>query len=96
MQSLSLQLNHNQGKPTIILCDSSFAIKLLKNLVMHCRSKHVDVRFHLIRELTRTSTVELVHYTQKQVAHVMTRPLKLDVFLKLRKLLVVCSQNDIN
>ena len=49
---------------------------------MHGRSKHIDVRFHFLRELTKAGTVELVHCgTQEQLADVMTKPLKLDVFL---------------
>ena len=51
---------------------------------MHGRSKHIDVRFHFLRELTKTGTVELVHCgTQEQLTDVMTKPLKLDVFLNL-------------
>ena len=42
------KLGQNQGKPTIIHCDSSSAIKLSKNPVMHGRSKHIDVRFHFL------------------------------------------------
>lgn len=30
-------------------CDNIFAIKLSRNLVMHGRSKHIDVRFHFLR-----------------------------------------------
>ena len=82
------KLDQNQDKSTIIRCDSSSAIKLLKNPVMHGRSKHIDVRFHFLRELTKAGTVELVHCgTQEQLADMMTKPLKLDAFLKLRKLL---------
>ncbi|RVW64797.1 Retrovirus-related Pol polyprotein from transposon TNT 1-94 [Vitis vinifera] len=91
------KLGQNQGKPTMIHCDSSSAIKLSKNPVMHGRSKHIDVRFHFLRELTKAGTVELVHCgTQEQLADVMTKPLKLDAFLKLRGLLGVCSEMDIN
>ena len=91
------KLGQNQGKPTIIHCDSSSAIKLSKNPVMHGRSKHIDVRFHFLRELTKAGTVELVHCgTQEQLADVMTKPLKLDAFLKLRGLLGVCYEMDIN
>ena len=46
------KLGQNQGKPTIIHCDSSSTIKLSKNPVMHGRSKHIDVRFHFLRDLT--------------------------------------------
>ena len=87
------KLGQNQDKSTIIRCDSSSVIKLSKNPVMHGRSKHIDVRVHFLRELTKAGTVELVHCgTQEQVADVMTKPLKLDAFLKLRELLGVCSE----
>ena len=42
------KLSQNQGKSTTIHCDNSSAIKLSKNLVMHGRSKHIDVRFHFL------------------------------------------------
>ena len=91
------KLGQNQDKSTIIRCDSSSAIKLSKNPVMHSRSKHIDVCFHFLRELTKVGTVELVHCgTQEQLADVMTKPLKLDAFLKLRELLGVCSDLNIN
>ena len=42
-------------------------------------------------------TVELMLcFTRKQLADVMTKPFKLDKFLKLRGLLGVCSLIDIN
>jgi len=91
------KLGLNQDKTTIIHCDSSSAIKLSKNLVMHGRSKHIDVHFHFLRELTKAGTMELVYCsTQDQLADIMTKPLKLDAFLKLRASLSVCSENDIN
>ena len=90
------KLGLNQDKTTIIHCDSSFAIKLSKNPVMHCYSKHIDVCFHFLRELTKTSTVELVYcITQDQLANIMTKPLKIDAFLKLQALLGICFENDL-
>ncbi|KAL6347708.1 hypothetical protein AAG906_026237 [Vitis piasezkii] len=84
-------LNHAQHDSTTVYCDNSSTIKLSKNPVMHGRCKHIDVRFHFLRELTKDGTVEMVHcHTQEQVADIMTKPLKLDAFLKLRDLLGVC------
>ena len=40
-------------------CDSQSAIYLAKHQVYHARTKHIDVRFHKIRELTVTG--EIVH-----------------------------------
>ena len=90
-------LNHAQHDSTIFYCDNSSTIKLSKNLVMHGRCKHIDVRFHFLRELTKDGTVEMVHcHTQEQVADIMTKPLKLDTFLKLRDLLGVCLDPGVN
>ena len=91
MRRVLEKLGHFQSKCTTIFCDNSSAIKLSKNPIMHGRSKHIDVKFHFLRDLTREGTVELVHYsTQEQLSDIMTKPLKLEVFLKLRDRLGMC------
>jgi hypothetical protein len=91
------QLNHEPQKSTTIYCNNSSTIKLSKNPVLHGRSKHVDVRFHFLRELTKDEVVELIQCSsQEQVADIMTKPLKLDVFQNLRELLGVYPLMDIN
>ena len=97
MRRVLEKLGHSQGKCTTVLCDNNSTIKLSKNPVMHGRSKHIDVRFHFLRDLTREGVVELTHCgTQEQVADIMTKPLKLDVFLKLRELLGVSVVPRVN
>ena len=97
MRRVLEKLGHSQGKCTTVLCDNSSTIKLSKNPVMHGRSKHIDVRFHFLRDLTREGVVELKHcVTQEQVADIMTKPLKLDVFLKLRESMGVCVIPRVN
>ena len=97
MRRVLKKLGHSQGKCTTVLCDNNSTIKLSKNPVMHGRSKHIDVRFHFLRDLTREGVVELKHCgTQEQVADIMTKPLKLDVFLKLRELLGVSVVPRVN
>ena len=91
------KLGQKQEEAVTVFCDSNSAIKLSKNPVMHGRTKHIDVRFHFLRELTKDGSVELVHCSSEdQLADVMTKPLKLEQFLKLRKYLGVCSIIDIN
>eukprot|EP00253_Pinus_taeda_P003531 PITA_03531 len=36
---------------TVILCDNQSGIHLLENLVFHDRSKHIDMRYHYIRDM---------------------------------------------
>ena len=91
------KLGQKQEEAVTVFCDSSSAIKLSKNPVIHGRTKHIDVHFHFLRELTKDGSVELVHCSSEdQLADVMTKPLKLEQFLKLRKYLGVCSIIDIN
>ncbi|XP_058740883.1 uncharacterized mitochondrial protein AtMg00810-like [Vicia villosa] len=44
-------IHQKQKSPTKIYCDNKSAIALSKNPVFHGRSKHIDIRFHKIREL---------------------------------------------
>ncbi|BBG97858.1 transposable element gene, partial [Prunus dulcis] len=88
------ELHCIQKKPTLIYCDNSSTIKLSKNPVLHGRSKHMDVRFHFLRDLTKAGVVDLVHcQSQDQIADILTKPLKLEAFEKLRGLLGVWSVN---
>ena len=77
---------------TTIWCDNSSTIKLSKNPVMHGRSKHIDVRFHFLRDLVNDGIIQLMHCrTQEQIADLMTKALKLETFQKLREALGVCK-----
>lgn len=91
------EIHCNQVGPTLIYCDNRSAIKLSKNPVLHGRSKHIDVRFHFLRDLTKEEVVELVYcQSQDQIADILTKPLKLETFVKLRGLLGVCSISSVN
>ncbi|KAK9907798.1 hypothetical protein M0R45_000739 [Rubus argutus] len=97
MRRVLEKLGHIKNRSTTVFCDNSSTIKLLKNPVLHGRSKHIDVRFHFLRDLTKDGVVEFVHCTtENQVADVMTKPLKLDMFLKLREQLGVCTVLEVN
>lgn len=92
MRRILKELRYDDKNCTNIWCDSSSTIKLSKNPVMHGRSKHIDVRYHFLRNLTREGLIDLVHYGSKdQLADIMTKPLKTDDFQRLRALLGVCD-----
>jgi hypothetical protein len=91
------KLDHISDGTTIIYCDNSSTIKLSKNPVMHGRSKHIDVRFHFLRDLTRDGVVTLLHcHTQEQLADIMTKPLTRVVFERLRMMMGVCEDSHVN
>jgi hypothetical protein len=97
MRRVLEKLGQIQPGSITVYCDNSSTIKLSKNPVLHGRSKHIDVRFHFLRDLTKDGTLELVHCnSQHQIADIMTKPLKFEVFEKLRGLLGMCLMPDIN
>ena len=44
---------------TIIHCDNQSCIKLSENLVFHDRSKHIEMRYHFIRDLVQRGDLKL-------------------------------------
>jgi hypothetical protein len=64
-----------------LYCDSQSAIYLAKNQVYHARTKHIDVRFHKIRELVATGEllIEKIH-TSENAADMLTKPITADKF----------------
>ena len=74
LKGLVKELGLNQGGVQIH-CDSQNAIYLAKNQVYHARTKHIDIRFHKIRELIVTGDIvlEKVH-TLENVADMLTKP----------------------
>jgi hypothetical protein len=64
-----------------LYCDSQIAIYLAKNQVYHARTKHIDVRFHKIRELVATGELllEKIH-TSENATDMLTKPITADKF----------------
>jgi hypothetical protein len=53
MKRILKELGHSNGGCATVMCDNSSTFKLSKNPVMHGRSKHIDVRFQFLRNLTK-------------------------------------------
>ncbi|KAJ8631789.1 hypothetical protein MRB53_025112 [Persea americana] len=86
-------LHHDQQDSTVMFCDNSSTIKLSKNPVMHGQSKHIDVHYHFLRDLTGDGVVEMIYcHTQEQLADIMTKPLRLANYEKLCALMGVCQE----
>jgi hypothetical protein len=85
LKNICAHLKIDQDDCTILYCDNSSTIKLSRNPVMHGRCKHIDIRFHFLRNLAKEGIVELRHCKSvDQLADVMTKPLKVESFEKIR------------
>ncbi|WVZ52284.1 hypothetical protein U9M48_003360, partial [Paspalum notatum var. saurae] len=63
-----------------LLVDSTSAISVVKNPVLHSRTKHIDVRFHFLRDHYEKGDIDLVHV----LADIFTKPLEFGAFALLR------------
>lgn len=65
----------------MVHCDSQSAIHLAKNQVHHGRTKHIDVRYHFIREIIENGVVNLVKIgTKDNPADMFTKVVPLAKF----------------
>ena len=59
-----------------LLCDNESAIKLANNPISHSRTKHIDIRHHLLRDHETKRDIEIRHVnTEMQLADIFTKPL---------------------
>ncbi|KAL5861181.1 hypothetical protein ACOSQ4_002477 [Xanthoceras sorbifolium] len=93
LRNLLKELGLPQEEPTEICVDNKSAIALAKNPVFHDRSKHIDTRYHYIRECIAKRDVQMEYVKSKdQIADIFTKPLRFEDFSRLRSLLGMVKQ----
>ncbi|KAH9719925.1 hypothetical protein KPL70_005931 [Citrus sinensis] len=94
LRNLPNELGLPQEKPTEIYVDNKSAIVISKNPVFHDRSKHIDTRYHFIRECIARKEVQIKYVkSQDQAADIFTKPLKQEDFVKFKSLLCVTGSS---
>ena len=79
-----------------LLMDNMSAIALSKNPVHHDRSKHIDTRYHFLRECIEEGKVEVDHVgTAEQLADLFTKSLGRVKFMELRSALGVVDVQQV-
>lgn len=88
LRRLLKDLGIDQGKPTPIMEDNQGAIAMSRNPIGHARTKHIDIRYHFIREQVQEGTISL-HYcpTENMIADLLTKAIPKEAFLKFKKLM---------
>nr|GEV64969.1 retrovirus-related Pol polyprotein from transposon TNT 1-94 [Tanacetum cinerariifolium] len=68
-----------------IFCDNTSAIAISNNSVLHSRTKHIDIRYHFIRDHILNGDIEL-HFIpiEYQLADIFTKPLDELTFTRLK------------
>jgi hypothetical protein len=67
IQGLLAELGYPQHQPTILRSDNQAAIRLACNPKFHKRTKHVDVKYHIIREHLLNGLITLEYVPSSQL-----------------------------
>nr|GEV96948.1 retrovirus-related Pol polyprotein from transposon TNT 1-94 [Tanacetum cinerariifolium] len=72
-------------KMVSIFCDNTNAIAISNNPILHSRTKHIDIRYHFIKDHILKGDIEL-HFIpiEYQLADIFTKPLDEPTFTKLK------------
>jgi len=96
LRRLLKDMGHTPKDPTSIFCDNNSAIQLSKHNVFHRKSKHIDTRYHFIRELVNEKQISLLFCGSKeQLADMFTKPLGTSAFVYQREHLGIDSVDDV-
>ena len=80
MKKFLQELGHKQQK-YVLHCDSQSAIHLSKNSSFHSKSKHIDVRYHWIRDVLEAKQLQLEKiHTDENSSDMMTKSLPKEKF----------------
>ena len=58
-----------------IMCGNTSAINLLKNPIQHSRTKHIEIRYHFLRDHVQKEDISFFFSTEKQLVDIFTKPL---------------------
>lgn len=76
----------------LLKVDNQSTISLIKNPVHHDRSKHIDVKYHYIRECAEKKLTEVMSVgTAEQLGDIFTKSLGRTRFQELRSKIGMCS-----
>ena len=92
IRELNSDLGNQQSQPTLILEDNQSAIAMAKNPQYHRRSKHINIKFHYVREQVSNGKIHLEYCpTEDMLADMLTKAIGPEKLNKLRTLCGMCQ-----
>jgi hypothetical protein len=85
LKELKVPINEDSG--ILIFEDNQACISLAKNPIAHARAKHIDIKYHFIRQCIDRKQVSLHHTPGTEMpADMLTKPLPYPKFAKFRRM----------
>ena len=96
LEALLDELKVKSENGMLLMVDNKSAISLAKNPVAHGRSKHIETRFHYLRDQVYNGRLRLDFCrSADQLVDILTKPLKKERFEDLRRKMGLRSSNEI-
>ena len=74
LKALLVSIGIEDKTPVVIYEDNQAAQKIAENPVLHDRTKHIDIRYHFVRELVQGLQISVVYIETKQmIADLLTK-----------------------
>jgi hypothetical protein len=90
LRSLMAEITATEPKVVTLFVDNNSAIALMKNPVFHGKSKHIDIKYHFIRECVERGQIAVKRVcTEGQKADALTKSLPASKLAVMRHLLGV-------
>jgi hypothetical protein len=79
------EVQGSRPSTTLLRVDNKSVIALIKNLILHRQSKHIEVKYHLVRESAENGRIKVEFIrSEEQLGDILTNPLDRVKFLELR------------
>ena len=86
LKDIRIEIN----EPTIIHCDDTTIVKISKNLALYSKTKHISIKYHMLREKFSEKNINLEYVSMKEkIADIFTKPLPKENFEYLQGILGV-------
>ena len=97
MRELNSDLGNLQSQPTLIFEDNQSAIAMAKNPQYHKRSKHINIKYHYVREQVSQGKIAVKYCpTEDMLADLLTKGIGPMKFERLKKLYGMHMQPSID
>jgi hypothetical protein len=85
IHQLLVELQRPVEHATIVYCDNISAVYMASNPMQHCRTKHIEIDIHFVREKVALGKVHVLHVpTSAQFADIFTKGLHPTSFIDIR------------
>ena len=93
IRRLIQDLNENITGPTVIFEDNQSCIKMLQNEKSSGRTKHIDTKYHYVRDLLKQGEIDVIYCASNEMmADLLTKPLEATKTKQFTKDIGLCSR----